>query len=378
MNPMDKMATKDVILVVDDQPNNLKVIASVLGRKYSVSIANSGSNALKILENHTPDLILLDIMMPEMDGFEVCRNIKANENIRHIPVIFLSAKADIEDVIKGFNCGAADYITKPFNPTEVEVRVQNHLNLKHARSELKSAGQKLQELHAVSDKLNSVLSHDLKDSCKTIHDISNLLVDQVKERDFEGIEKYATILQQSSKRAFDLLMNLLEWSRAQTGKMDYNPEYFEMVSLIEEACSLSDDNALQKSITIQKQLPHNLPVFADFYMISTVLRNLISNAIKFTNSGCEIIVSACETATEIVVSVNDNGIGITKERIEKIFSIGESESTPGTTKEKGTGLGLILCKEFVEKHGGRIWVESAEGKGSEFYFAIPASQNALK
>jgi signal transduction histidine kinase len=133
-------------------------------------------------------------------------------------------------------------------------------------------------------------------------------------------------------------------------------------------------NALQKSIAIQKQLPHNLPVFADFYMISTVLRNLISNAIKFTRSGGEIIVSAAETATEIVVSVKDKGVGISKERIEKIFSIGESESTPGTAKEKGTGLGLILCKEFVEKHDGKLWVESMIEKGTTFTFAIPAKK----
>ena len=132
MNQTETPKAKDIILVVDDQSNNLKVIASVLGSDYSLSIANSGVNALKILENNMPDLILLDIMMPDMDGFEVCRRIKSNERIRHIPVIFLTAKTDIDDIIKGFRCGAVDYITKPFNATEVDARVQNHLKLKHA------------------------------------------------------------------------------------------------------------------------------------------------------------------------------------------------------------------------------------------------------
>jgi PAS domain S-box-containing protein len=249
--------------------------------------------------------------------------------------------------------------------------LQDITERKHGEEALRQSEEKLRELNAQKDKFFSIIAHDLKSPFNTILGFSDILVDQVKEKDFEGIDKYAAIIQQSSKRAFDLLMNLLEWSRAQTGKMDYNPEYFEMVSLIEDTCSLLGANALQKSIAIQKQLPHNLPVFADLYMISAVLRNLISNAIKFTRSGGEIIVSAAETATEIVVSVKDNGVGISKERIEKIFSIGESESTPGTAKEKGTGLGLILCKEFVEKHGGRIWVESAEGKGSTFSFSIP-------
>jgi len=249
--------------------------------------------------------------------------------------------------------------------------IETDLKLLLLEQQLEQKNEQLEKALIVKDKFFSIIAHDLKSPFNTILGFSDVLVDQVKEKDFEGIDKYAAIIQQSSKRAFDLLMNLLEWSRAQTGKMDYNPEYFEMVSLIEDTCSLLDDNALQKSIAIQKQLPHNLPVFADLYMISAVLRNLISNAIKFTRSGGEIIVSAAETATEIVVSVKDNGVGISKERIEKIFSIGESESTPGTAKEKGTGLGLILCKEFVEKHGGRIWVESAEGKGSTFSFSIP-------
>ena len=136
MNDINNKKAKDLILVVDDQPNNLKLIANVLGQEYSLSIANSGINALKMLENGVPDLILLDVMMPEMDGFEVCKKIKENENTKNIPIIFLTAKSDIDDIVKGFDYGAVDYITKPFNLIEMKVRIKNHLSLYHAKQEI--------------------------------------------------------------------------------------------------------------------------------------------------------------------------------------------------------------------------------------------------
>lgn len=371
MNQTDKPKAKDVILVVDDQSNNLKVIASVLGSDYSLSIANSGVNALKILENNTPDLILLDIMMPEMDGFEVCRMIKSIDRIKHIPVIFLTAKTDIDDIIKGFRCGAVDYITKPFNATEVDARVQNHLKLKHALEDLKISNQKLNELNATKDKFFSIIAHDLRSPFTSILGFSELLVQQIKDKDFESIEQYAGIIEQSSKKAMDLLINLLEWARSQTGRISYNPEKIDLVRFIEESAQLFDQIAFHKRITIKRTLPKNLEVVVDKHMISTVIRNLISNSIKFTRPGGEISISTQTGPGEVCVLVSDNGVGMALNRIDKIFQIDKTFSTYGTEDEKGTGLGLILCKEFVEKHGGRIWVKSEEGIGSEFSFSIP-------
>jgi len=194
-----------------------------------------------------------------------------------------------------------------------------------------------------------------------------------KEKDYAGIEKYAEIIQQSSERAMDFLMNIMEWSRSQTGRMEFSPEHFEMENLIKEITLVFDDIAGQKSIVIKKILPPNAPVFADKAMLSTVLRNLISNALKFTRPGGEIIISAEESQNEIKVSLADNGVGIPEDSIDKLFRLDENISTPGTQNEQGTGLGLILCKEFVEKHGGKIWVESEIGKRSSFSFTIPKS-----
>jgi two-component system sensor histidine kinase/response regulator len=370
MNQTDNKKVKDVILVVDDQPNNLKVIGSVLGKDYSLSIANSGANALKILENNTPDIILLDIMMPEMDGFEVCRRIKATERIRHIPIIFLTAKTDIDDIVKGFRCGAVDYITKPFNATEIEARVQNHLNLKHALDQLRITNQKLEELNATKDKFFSIIAHDLRSPFTCIIGFSSLLAQQIKEKDYESIEQYAGFIEQSSKQAMDLLTNLLEWARSQTGRIEYNPEKFDLLYIIEESAQMFDQIAIPKNITLKRSLPQNLEVFADKYMIGTVLRNLISNAVKFTGQGGEILISAQLEHNEVIINISDNGVGISPQRIEKIFQIDKTDSTYGTDNEKGTGLGLILCKMFVEKSGGWIKVESEEGKGSVFSFSI--------
>ena len=229
----------------------------------------------------------------------------------------------------------------------------------------------LRELVATKDKFFSIIAHDLKSPFNSILGLSNLLVEQIQEKNLEGIEEYAKIIQKSSTTVFNLLMNLLEWARSQTGRMEFSREYIELGALINEVIELSNESAHQKSITIIKELPRNLLVFADKAMINTILRNLISNAIKFTNPGGQIIVSAEKKLDELKISISDNGIGIKKEAIGKLFRIDENNIRMGTQNEIGTGLGLILCKEFIEKHRGKIWVESEIGKGSKFSFTIP-------
>ena len=175
-----------------------------------------------------------------------------------------------------------------------------------------------------------------------------------------------------------MLMNLMEWAQSQTGRMDFKPEQYEMASLINDATLLSDAVAIQKSIHIKRNLPQNVSVFADKAMLNAVFRNLISNAIKFTMPGGEITITAEVKQSEIVLFVRDTGIGMSKKRMEELFVIEKNYSTPGTNNERGTGLGLILCREFVEKHGGKIWVESEEGKGSTFYISLPYNGEMLK
>lgn len=240
-----------------------------------------------------------------------------------------------------------------------------------AEKSLKENEVRLGDLNATKDKFFSIIAHDLKSPFNATMGYSTLLLEQIKAKDYDGIEEYAESIQKSSQRAIDLLKNLLEWSRSQTGRMSFNPEYLDMAPLINDTAELLKDSAIQKSISIAKKIPASVKVFGDKDMINAILRNLISNAVKFTHPGGMIQISAEQQPDDWMISVNDNGVGIRKNDIEKLFKMEETHSTYGTQNEVGTGLGLLLAKEFVTKHGGKIWVESEAGKGSTFFFTIP-------
>ena len=242
---------------------------------------------------------------------------------------------------------------------------------KQAENALIESEAQLRELNATKDKFFRIIAHDLKSPFNSILGFSSLLIEEIQEKDYERIEEFAGYIKRSSHRAMDLLMNLMEWSQLQTGKMDFTPFTIDLHELINEIIELLNDAAQLKSITISTELPDNMHVSADKAMLGTILRNLVSNAIKFTHPGGTIVISAEQRQNECMICVRDSGVGIIKENLDKLFCIEESLSTAGTQKEKGTGLGLILCKEFAEKHGGRIWVESQYGIGSQFYFTLP-------
>ena len=254
--------------------------------------------------------------------------------------------------------------------------IQDITDRKLAVEALQQSEARLQELNATKDKFFSIIAHDLKNPFNSIIGFSNILARQIYENNYEGIAKYGMIIQNSSQRAMDLLMNLLEWSRLQTGSIAFKPECIEIVELANEILRSFNDPAQQKSIAIFTEFPPLAFVFADKEMLSTIFRNLISNALKFTHPGGKIVISAEKKQTEWMITIADNGVGIKKEAIDKLFRIDESYSTMGTQNEKGTGLGLLLCKEFIEKNGGKIWVESEHGgqqesSGSKFYFTVP-------
>jgi len=257
------------------------------------------------------------------------------------------------------------------NPTSMLGTVIDITDRKKAEAEIIFKNQELQKLNSEKDKFFTIIAHDLKSPFNTIMGFSELLVEKIKEKRYEDVEEYADIIQKASQKSMYLLSNLMEWARSQTGRMQFNPEFFDLVSFIDDILELFEIIADQKSIVIQKEMPAKAPAFADKSMLSTVLRNLISNAIKFTKPGGQVIISVKLIQTGVVVSVKDTGIGIPKENIEKLFRIDGNISTVGTNNEKGTGFGLVLCKDFVKKHGGEIWVESAKNLGSTFYFSLP-------
>ena len=242
---------------------------------------------------------------------------------------------------------------------------------KLAEKKMKENEASLRELNATKDKFFSIIAHDLRSPFNAILGYSDILEKQIQENDFDGIERYSQIINKSSVIAMDLLSDLMDWSCSQTGTMKFCPEDIDLVDLIKEITTLLNYSALQKSITFHTELPNYIIVSVDKAMVSSILRNLISNAIKFTKPGGEIIISTEQKPDKLIVSVADNGVGIKPKAIKKLFRIDGNYSTIGTQNEKGTGLGLILCKNFIEKHGGEIRVESELGKGSKFWFTIP-------
>lgn len=239
------------------------------------------------------------------------------------------------------------------------------------RNQITRQNKALTESNGEKDTFFSIIAHDLKSLFNSILGFSDLLIQQVKEKNHEGIEEYANIIKQSSKSAMDLLSNLMDWSKAHTGRMEFIPEKIQLNDLVKELEYLFVGSLLQKKQLLTTDIPENTYVFADRNMLYTVLRNLLSNAIKFSHSDGRIELTAKKNQQEYVISVSDDGVGIPTEYIHKLFRIDENYSTPGTLNEKGTGLGLVLCKELIERNGGRIWCESKSGKGSQFYVSLP-------
>jgi signal transduction histidine kinase len=198
-----------------------------------------------------------------------------------------------------------------------------------------------------------------------------MILEALQKDKMDNIEKYATEIYKSAHHSYNLLNNLLDWSRVQRGTMAFEPQEVELKSIVDKTINLLKVNSDSKNIFLESSFDPGLKVYGDRFMLETVMRNLISNAIKYTPKGGKIHLTAKRKKDKTLLSVKDNGLGIKQENLEKLFRIEDSFSTKGTEKEQGTGLGLILCKEFVEKHGGEIWVDSEVNKGTTFYVSIP-------
>jgi signal transduction histidine kinase len=241
---------------------------------------------------------------------------------------------------------------------------------KHAEEALQNSEAELRELNATKDKFFSIIAHDLKSPFNSILGFSEMLKDEARDLDIDSIVEYAGIINSSVLHTFGLLENLLDWARMQQGRIPFEPQKILLNSIVNAEFEGLKNSADQKNIELNNYINQNLIITADENMISTVLRNLVSNAIKFAPNGGVVKVEASVEDDNVKISVSDTGIGIKPETIRKLFKIETSFTTRGTENEKGTGLGLLLCKEFIEKHGGKVWVESAVGKGSCFNFTL--------
>jgi len=229
----------------------------------------------------------------------------------------------------------------------------------------------LLQLNSDKNRFISILAHDLRSPFNNLLGLSEILIEDIRKLNTDEIEDIVNNINKSAKSSFNLLENILRWARAQQGKIPFDPQILSFTNNCKDAVEVLNPISKAKNITIDYSTGDHINVFADIDMLKTVLRNLVSNAIKFTNNGGTISITAKQIDSNITISVSDNGIGIAPDNLVKLFEMSEVITTKGTAKETGTGLGLLLCKEFVEKHGGKIWVESEVGKGSNFKFTMP-------
>jgi two-component system, sensor histidine kinase and response regulator len=361
------------ILVVDDVLSNVLLLKVLLtNEKYKVVTAMNGSQALKMVESELPDLILLDVMMPDISGFEVAQQLKAKTAYAQIPIIFLTALNSTADIVKGFQMGANDFISKPFNKEELIIRVMHQISLIAAKRIIYNQTEELKRTIKGRDKLYSVIAHDLRSPMASIKMVLNMLMINLPgEKIGEEMHELLNMANQTTEELFSLLDNLLKWTKSQIGRLNVVPQDIELVGVTAGVIEIFSMVAELKQIKINLQAPEQVEVRADIDMIKTVIRNLISNALKFSNVGEEVIVIVEEKEEQILVSVIDHGRGIKEEDQSKLLHVDTHFTTFGTKNEEGSGLGLLLCQDFVRKNGGELWFNSTFGEGSTFSFYLP-------
>lgn len=358
------------VLIVDDVPKNIQLVANFLTQDgYEVNFALDGKKAIEHAARDNFDLILLDIMMPEVDGFEVCKQLKDDPITSSIPVIFLTAKTDEDSITRGFDVGGVDYIAKPFNPQELLARVKTHINLTLREQELKN-------LNQTKDTFLSIIGHDIKTPVANIVSLGELLMSSADAMEEEQKNELLSDIVESGRQGIWLLENLLSWTRIQTGKISFDPHDIFLEDIIVKNRLFIQPVADRKTILVTSKCDEGLRLFSDANIINTILRNLLSNAIKFTKVGGEIsIIGTKNEEGRVILSVEDTGIGMSNDRINKLFSGISQNSTQGTQNEKGSGLGLSLVQDLCKMIGADIQAESRLKEGTKFSIVFKAEKN---
>ena len=361
------------LLVVDDVQTNVLLLKALLGKEgYGILVANNGQEALEVIRNENPDLILLDVMMPGMDGFEVAERLKSEEFRCEIPIIFLTALDDTQSIVNGFKLGVGDFISKPFRKEELMVRIKHQLSLVAARRIIEEKNEELRKTIAGRDKMYSVIAHDLRSPMAYMKMLLNTIMMSVeKDKIDPDIFDMLEMSNKTSEEVFSLLDNLLKWTKSQLGKLTVIPQKLDISGLADGVVEVMNSVAEVKHIKLIRTDHESFFVYVDIEMIKSILRNLISNAVKFSNPDSEIKVGIKAEDGKVIVSVTDSGKGIKKEDQHKLLKDSTHFTTYGTNSEEGSGLGLLLCRDFARKNGGELWFESEENLGSVFSFSLP-------
>lgn len=364
------------VLIVDDTEPNVRLLAHVVKKEgYEVMAAFSGGDALSLIEKRKPDIILLDVMMPEMNGFEVCEYLKDHRDYKDIPVIFLSALSETDSKVQGFNVGGVDYITKPFQREEVLARIDLHVKLRKLQAELsnkveqlKQREESLQKLNQEKDELMRIVGHDFRNPVTGIMGLASFLKDNLDDIEPAEQTNILGIIKGSGQKLLDLVNGLLNKDE-KASISELILQDLDLNKTILDIIDLHRPTAVNKGIVIKKDLQDMSKKTVDRHKIEQILSNLLSNALKFTLEGGSISVKLSEVADKegaIDLTVKDTGMGIPEEQLEEIWDFNNKKVRYGTSGEKGSGMGLELVKKFTNLHGGHVMVDSTEGQGTTF------------
>lgn len=360
------------ILIVDDVPTNIQLVASILAPfDYELSFANSGRDALVQIAETAFDLILLDIMMPGMDGLEVARQLKQDTGTAAIPIIFLTAKSDEDSILEGFDVGAADYVTKPFNPAELVARVQTHLALKQTQDDLRQRNMELAEAIELKNRLLSIASHDLKNPLSAINGFATLLDRHKVLQSDQDARDMVQFISRAAKRMNHLITELLDTAALEMGRIELQLQPCSAEKLLNEVITDQQPQLTAKQQVCQLEIHPSRPVLADPRRFKQIMDNLLSNASKYSPPLAQLRITVQPQADLIEIRVHDQGPGFSDEDRQKLFGYFQRLSARPTGNENSTGVGLAIVKQIVELHQGSIALESTSAQGSIFVVRLP-------
>ncbi len=365
-----------VLLIEDDEDDYIitqDLLLELPHAKYHLDWVTNLEDAKGKLEERSFDVCLCDYRLGSENGLDFLKY--AVQNYPRIPVVMLTGQDDLETDNLALKIGAADYLVKgQINSTLLGRSIRYSIEQIRDRERIRKSESELQKSNATKDKFFSIIAHDLRSPFTALLSLSDILLEHFGELDDETKKEYIGMIRESSENTFKLIENLLEWSRVQRGTIEINPEQFRLAGMVRRILNLHKQIADNKGIEMQHGIDETETVYADPNMVETVIRNLVLNAIKFTGRDGWIRVDCERTDGMTRIQVKDNGTGMDEKTMGKLFNIEENKSTPGTDGETGTGLGLILCREFVAINRGDIDVESEPGKGSIFTVTLPSGE----